>query len=194
MARGVFTNEAGLGTSAMAHGAAQVDHPARQGMWGIFEVFCSTLVVCTVTALVILVSGAYDPEAALAQLQTGVVPDAAMGVPLTARAFSSVLGPAGTWAVSLSLILFAFSSILGWSCYGQQSLRFLTEGDRLLPAYRAVFLLCTVLGAVADVSPLWQLVDLCNALMALPTLAALLLLAPRALSCLAEWERAQTAP
>ena len=194
VARGVFTNEAGLGTSAMAHGAAQVDHPARQGMWGIFEVFCSTLVVCTVTALVILVSGAYDPEAALAQLQTGVVPDAAMGVPLTARAFSSVLGPAGTWAVSLSLILFAFSSILGWSCYGQQSLRFLTGGDRLLPTYRAVFLLCTVLGAVADVSPLWQLVDLCNALMALPNLAAILLLAPRALSCLAEWERAQTAP
>ena len=113
----------------------------------IFEVFCSTLVVCTVTALVILVSGAYDPEAALAQLQTGVVPDAAMGVPLTARAFSSVLGPAGTWAVSLSLILFAFSSILGWSCYGQQSLRFLTGGDRLLPTYRAVFLLCTVLAS-----------------------------------------------
>lgn len=192
VSRGVFTNEAGLGTSAMAHGAAQVDHPARQGMWGIFEVFCSTLVVCTVTALVILVSGAYDPEAALVQLQTGTVPDAAMGVPLTARAFSSVLGPAGTWAVSLSLVLFAFSSILGWSCYGQQSLRFLTGGDRLLPAYRAVFLLCTVLGAVADVSPLWQLVDLCNALMALPNLAALLLLAPRALSCLAEWERAQT--
>lgn len=113
----MFTNEAGLGTSAMAMAPAQVDHPARQGMWGIFEVFCSTLVVCTVTALVILVSGAYDPEAALVQLQTGTVPDAAMGVPLTARAFSSVLGPAGTWAVSLSLVLFAFSSILGWSCY-----------------------------------------------------------------------------
>lgn len=189
VARGVFTNEAGLGTSAMAHGAAQVDHPARQGMWGIFEVFCSTLVVCTVTALVILVSGAYDPEAALAQLQTGVVPDAAMGVPLTARAFSSVLGPAGTWAVSLSLILFAFSSILGWSCYGQQSLRFLTGGDRLLPTYRAVFLLCTVLGAVADVSPLWQLVDLCNALMAIPNLTALLLLSPQVLRELRDWER-----
>lgn len=192
VARGVFTNEAGLGTSAMAHGAAQVDHPARQGMWGIFEVFCSTLVVCTVTALVILVSGAYDQEAALAQLRTGEIPDAAMGVPLTARAFSSVLGPIGTWAVSLSLVLFAFSSILGWSCYGQQSLRFLTGGDRLFPAYRAVFLLCIVLGAVSDVSPLWQLVDLSNALMALPNLAALLLLAPKALACLAEWERTQT--
>lgn len=192
VARGVFTNEAGLGTSAMAHGAAQVDHPARQGMWGIFEVFCSTLVVCTVTALVILVSGAYDPEAALAQLQAGVIPDSAIGIPLTARAFAAVLGPAGTWAVSLSLILFAFSSILGWSCYGQQSLRFLTGGDHFLPVYRAAFLLCTILGAVTDVSPLWQLVDLCNALMALPNLVALLLLAPRALSCLAEWEHAQT--
>ena len=191
IARGVFTNEAGLGTSAMAHGAAQADHPARQGMWGIFEVFVSTLLVCTVTALVILVSGVYVPEEALQQLQGGLVPDASLGVPLTARAFSAVLGPAGERIVALSLILFAFSSILGWSCYGQQSLRFLTGGDRFLPLYRAVFLGCIVLGAVSDTSPLWQLVDLCNALLALPNLLALLLLAPQALSCLREWTARQ---
>ena len=191
VARGVFTNEAGLGTSAMAHGAAQADHPARQGMWGIFEVFVSTLLVCTVTALVILVSGVYVPEEALSQLQSGQIPGSSLGVPLTARAFASVLGPAGEWVVALSLILFAFSSILGWSCYGQQGLRYLTGGDRFLPLYRAVFLGCIVLGAVSDVSPLWQLVDLCNALMALPNLTALLLLSPQALGCLRAWARTQ---
>ena len=188
----MFTNEAGLGTSAMAHGAARVDHPAKQGMWGIFEVFWSPpLLVCTVTALVILVSGVYVPEEALFQLQSGQVPGSSLGVPLTARAFASVLGPAGEWVVALSLILFAFSSILGWSCYGQQGLRYLTGGDRFLPLYRAVFLGGIVLGAVSDVSPLWQLVDLCNALMALPNLAALLLLAPQALSLLRAWTERQ---
>ena len=191
VARGVFTNEAGLGTSAMAHGAAQADHPARQGMWGIFEVFVSTLLVCTVTALVILVSGVYVPEEALSQLQSGQIPGSSLGVPLTARAFASVLGSAGEWVVALSLILFAFSSILGWSCYGQQGLRYLTGGDRFLPLYRAVFLGCIVLGAVSDVSPLWQLVDLCNALMALPNLTAPLLLSPQALGCLRAWAKTQ---
>ena len=191
VARGVFTNEAGLGTSAMAHGAARVDHPARQGMWGIFEVFVSTLLVCTVTALVILVSGVYVPVEALRRLQGGPVPDSELGVPLTAASFASVLGPAGGWAVALSLILFAFSSILGWSCYGQQGLRYLTGGDRFLPLYRAVFLGCVVLGAVSDTQALWQLVDLCSALMALPNLTALLLLSPRALGCLRAWARMQ---
>ena len=191
VARGVFTNEAGLGTSAMAHGAAQVDHPAKQGMWGIFEVFVSTLLVCTVTALVILVSGVYVPEEALRRLQSGPVPDSELGVPLTAASFASVLGPAGGWAVALSLILFAFSSILGWSCYGQQGLRYLTGGDRFLPLYRAVFLGCVVLGAVSDTQALWQLVDLCSALMALPNLTALLLLSPQALGCLRAWAKTQ---
>ena len=187
VARGVFTNEAGLGASAMAHGAVRTDSPARQGMWGIFEVFVSTLLVCTVTALVILVSGVYDPETALRQIQSGNVPDAALGVPLAERAFSAVLGPAGAWAAALSLVLFAFSSILGWSCYGWQSLCFLTGGTRFRRAYLPVFLGGTVLGAVSDVSALWELTDLCTALMALPNLPALLLLAPQALSCLRTW-------
>ena len=179
VARGVFTNEAGLGTSAMAHGAAGVDHPARQGMWGIFEVFLSTLVVCTVTALAILVSGVWDPAGPLT------------GAPLTA-AFGSALGPAGEGAVALSLLLFAFSSILGWSYYGQQCLDFLT-GGRGVRLYRAAFLACALAGAVwDDPAPVWQLVDLCNALMALPNLAALLLLAPRALSLLDQWRTLPT--
>ena len=171
VARGVFTNEAGLGTSAMAHGAARVDCPARQGMWGIFEVFLSTLVVCTVTALAILVSGVWDP----------LSPAALTGAPLTAAAFSQVLGRTGEGIVSLSLLLFAFSSILGWSYYGQQCLEYLA-GGRLLGLYRLLFVLCILAGAVWDPAVIWQLVDLCNALMALPNLAALLVLAPQALS------------
>ena len=171
VARGVFTNEAGLGTSAMAHGAARVDCPARQGMWGIFEVFLSTLLVCTVTALVILVSGLWPLQG---------IP-ALSGAPLTAAAFSQVLGPAGQGVVALSLLLFAFSSILGWSYYGQQCLRFLAGSDRFLLPYRAVFLLCVLAGAVWEPAAVWLLVDLCNALMALPNLTALLLLSPQAL-------------
>ncbi len=175
VARGVFTNEAGLGTSAMAHGAACVDHPARQGMWGVFEVFLSTLLVCTVTALAILVSGVWDPAGPLT------------GAPLTAAAFGSVLGRAGEGAVALSLLLFAFSSILGWSYYGQQCLEYLTGGRGGL-LYRAVFLGCALAGAVwPDQGPVWLLVDLCNALMALPNLTALLLLAPQALKLLDQW-------
>ena len=177
VARGVFTNEAGLGTSAMAHGAARADHPARQGMWGIFEVFLSTLVVCTVTALVILVAGPWQPG----------VPGALTGAPLTAAAFGAVLGRAGEGMVALSLLLFAFSSILGWSYYGEQALRFLTGGSRFLSAYRTVFLAGTLAGALWEGEFLWLLVDLSSALMALPNLAALLILAPQALGLMREW-------
>lgn len=183
VARGVFTNEAGLGTSAMAHGAARTDCPARQGMWGIFEVFLSTLAVCTVTALVILVSG------------FPLSPDGLTGAPLTAAAFGSVLGRAGEGVVAVALLLFAFSSILGWSYYGEQCLFFLSfEKERKrkktspvltlkrsVILYRFAFLGCTVLGAVWQGNSLWQLVDLSSALMALPNLAALLFLAPQAL-------------
>ena len=177
VARGVFTNEAGLGTSAIAHGAARAGHPAQQGMWGIFEVFLSTLVVCTVTALSILVSGVWDASGS-----PGLT-----GAALTAAAFGCVLGRAGQAIVSLSLLLFAFSSILGWSYYGEQCLAFLNGGAALRTLYRAVFLLCTLAGAVWEPERIWTLVDLCNALMALPNLSALLILAPQALSLLHSW-------
>ena len=185
VARGVFTNEAGLGTSAIAHGAAHTDCPARQGMWGIFEVFLSTLLVCTVTTLAILVSGVWDPAS----------PGSLTGAPLTAAAFGSTLGQTGEGVVALSLLLFAFSSILGWSCYGEQCLSFLlsrTRGNILSISrrlYRLLFLACVLAGAVWDAAGIWQLVDLCSALMALPNLAALLLLSPLALKELERWRR-----
>lgn len=177
VARGVFTNEAGLGTSAMVHGAARVDHPARQGMWGIFEVFVSTLLVCTMTALVILVGGVYDPAA----------PEGLTGAPLTAASFAGTLGPVGSGVVAVSLLLFAFSSILGWSYYGGQGLRFLMGSDKLVPVYRGAFLFCVAAGSVWDGELVWLLVDLSSALMAFPNLLALLALSPRALRLLQNW-------
>ena len=177
VARGVFASEAGLGTSAIAHGAAQVSHPAQQGMWGILEVFCSTLLVCTVTALVILVS----------------TPDLTRpgGAHTTAAAFGSALGHTGELIVALSLLLFAFSSILGWSYYGQQALRFLSGSDKLLFLYKGAFLLCIPLGSVLDSGSLWAMVDLWDGLMALPNLIGLVLLSPEVLRLLHQWKNLQ---
>ena len=173
VARGVFASEAGLGTSAMAHGAASPSHPAEQGMWGILEVFCSTLLVCTVTALAILTS---SPDL--------TIPG---GAHTTAAAFSGTLGRPGEIIVSLSLLLFAFSSILGWSYYAQQALRFLTGSDKFSALCRTAFLLCIPLGSILDSSSLWSAVDLWDGLMALPNLIALLLLAPEALRLFHRW-------
>lgn len=180
VARGVFTNEAGLGTSAMAHAAADVDTPAKQGMWGIFEVFVATLVVCTITALVILTSGVYDMETALLAISSGLVDNSMLGAPLSAAAFSTVFGPFGGFFVSLCLILFAFTSLLGASYYGEQCLSYLTGNRRCIPFYRVFFLFAVILGSVSDLSATWLLVDLTNGFMAIPNLIALLLLSGEA--------------
>lgn len=185
VARGVFTNEAGLGTSAMAHSAADVDCPARQGMWGILEVGVSTLLVCTVTALVILVSGVYDPGLGGA----GVPPACGMGAPMTAAAFSSVLGPWGGGMVAVSLLLFAFSSVIGWSYYGQQCLSYLVGDGRGTTIYRVVFLGVVLLGSLCDGAGAWMLVDLCNALMAVPNLLGILMLSGTVGVELRRWRR-----
>lgn len=176
VARGVFTNEAGLGTSSMAHAAADVDDPARQGMWGIFEVFFATLVICTMTSLVILTSGVYAPEAALSAISAGTVDDSMLGAPLSIRAYSTVLGPLGGVFVVSCLILFAFTSLLGACYYGEQCIAFLTGSRRVIPFYRLFFLTACVLGSVGDLSSMWLLVDLSNALMAVPNLLSLLFL------------------
>lgn len=180
VARGVFTNEAGLGTSAMAHAAADVDAPAQQGMWGIFEVFVATLVVCTMTSLVILTSGVYDPAAALNAIASGTVENSMLGAPLSAAAFSTVFGRFGGIFVAVCLILFAFTSLLGASYYGEQCLAYLSGSRRYVPLYRIFFLCAIVLGSVGDLSATWLLVDLSNGLMALPNLAALLRLSGEA--------------
>lgn len=180
IARGVFTNEAGLGTSAMAHAAADAEDPAQQGMWGILEVFVATLVICTMTALVILTSGVYDPAAALNAISSGTVDNSMLGAPLSAAAFSTVFGSLGGIFVAVCLILFAFTSLLGASYYGEQCLSYLTHSRRFVPLYRLVFLGMIVLGSVGDLSATWLLVDLSNGLMAVPNLITLLLLSQEA--------------
>lgn len=189
IARGVFTNEAGMGSSAMAHAAADVGEPAEEGLWGIFEVFTATILICSITAMAILTSGVYAPQSALDAMRRGTVSGSMVGAPLTAAAFASVLGKAGTWIISLSLVLFAFTSILGWSYYGQRGLDDLAGGGRGQRLYCVLFLGCILLGSIGEVGTIWQLADLLNGLMALPNLIALILLAPPALNALKRWER-----
>ena len=181
-----------MGSSAMAHAASDVKEPAEQGMWGIFEVFVATLVVCTMTALVILTTGVYHPAEALAAIQSGTVSDSMLGAPLSAAAFSTVYGPWGGAFVAVCLLLFAFTSLLGWSYYGERGLQYLTGSHRLRWAYRAVFLVMIVVGSAGDMSAVWQMADIFNGLMALPNLTAILLLSPEALSLWRIWVGKQT--
>ena len=181
VARGVFTNEAGVGSSAMAHAAADAESPVQEGYWGMFEVFFATLVVCTVTALCILTSGVYDPAAALVAIGEGRVTGAMTGAPLSAAAFATLFGRWGSLMVAVCLLLFAFTSLLGWSYYGERGLAHLTGGNRLRGFFRLCFLLTVAAGSVGGVGQVWALSDICNGLMALPNLLAVAVLAPEAL-------------
>lgn len=185
IARGVFTNEAGLGSSAIAYAASRESDPVRQGMWGMLEVFAATLVICTASALVLLTSGVYDPETALRAIQSGEG-SALVGAPMASAAFASVLGEGGRALLAGCLTLFAFSSLLGWSYYGEQGLCYLTGGKRWVTGYRILFLLVILLGSVSDVAAAWLLSDLFNALMAAPNLIGILCLSGEAAG---EWKR-----
>lgn len=162
VARGVFTNEAGLGSAPIAHAAATTDHPVRQGLWGIFEVFADTLVICTITALVIVMTGAVD---------TGLD-----GAALTTSAFDEGL-MFGGYIVTFGLVFFAFSTLIGWSYYGERCIEFLF-GAKAIIFYRMVFIPLIVVGAVGGLRAIWALADTLNGLMALPNLIGLLLLSP----------------
>lgn len=188
VARGVFTNEAGMGSSAVAHAAADVDEPAEQGMWGIFEVFLATLVICTVTALVILTSGLYTPRGALMVIEQGEVPDDITGAPLTAASFATVLGRGGYLLVAVCLVMFAFTSLLGAGFYGQRGVEGLSGGKKTLWGYRMIFLMSIFAGSVGKLTWVWQLTDLCNGLLALPNLIALLALSSQALEMFRAYE------
>lgn len=171
VARGVFTNEAGLGSAPLAHASADVKHPSEQGFFGMFEVFADTLVVCTLTALVILCSGVFpgiDPQTGQCLLS---------GAPLTIAAFATVFGKWGSVFIAISILLFAFSTLLSWSLYGQRCFEYLF-GLRGTGLYRLLFLVVIVLGATMDLRLAWELSDTLNGLMALPNLIALWGLAP----------------
>ena len=187
VARGVFTNEAGLGMSAIAHACADVKEPAEQGMWGIFEVFVSTLLICTVTALVVLTTGVYRVDEAAALINGGLVPEGMLGAPLVASGFAALFGRAGEGMVAVCLLLFAFTSLLGAGYYGGRGMESLTRARWAPALYQLLFPVCVVLGAVGDLTQVWYLVDIFNGLLAVPNLLALVLLSPEVLRTLRRW-------
>ncbi len=165
VARGLFSNEAGLGSSPMAHAAARTNEPVREGLVAMMEPFIDTLVICTMTGLVIVVTGAWTEST-----------DSLMGAALTAHAFRSELGEAGAWVVGVGLTLFAYSTMIAWSYYGDRSIFYLF-GERAVMPYRVLYTLLVVVGAAVPLQLVWNLADITNILMALPNLIALLLLA-----------------
>ncbi len=175
ISRGVFSNEAGLGSSVMVHAASDVKEPVVQGMWGIFEVFADTLVVCTLTALTILTSGVYD-YTEYAQYVGGELPaHLKSGVALTSAAFESVFGPIGSKFISIAVMLFAFSTILGWSYYGERAVEYLF-GLKAVPVYKLIFILVIFVGCSISLKLVVDISDTFNGFMALPNLIAITLL------------------
>ena len=169
VARGVFSNEAGLGSAPIAAAAARTDHPSRQGYINMTGTFFDTIVVCSMTGLTIASSGM------LGQI------DAATGAPLTGAnltiaAFRSGLGTFGAWMVTIGIILFAFSTILGWEYYGEKSLEYLAGSTRLNQIYRIIFSLIVFIGATIELQMVWDISDTFNGMMAIPNLICLLLL------------------
>ncbi len=175
MKRGVFSNEAGLGSSVMVHSNSNVKEPVRQGMWGIFEVFADTIIVCTLTAFTVLSSGLVD-------LDTGVAATVYNGIELTkanfvSTVFSMHFGQAGAAFVAIAVMLFAFSTALGWSHYGTKACEYLFGLGSTLP-YRILFVIAIFGGAVMGDNLAWDLADTFNGLMMIPNLIAVIVLCP----------------
>jgi len=171
MKRGVFSNEAGLGSSVMVHSNSNVKEPVKQGMWGIFEVFADTIVVCTLTAFAILSSG-------LINLESGQLAEAFSGLTkndLVATVFEQKFGTIGSGFIAVSIALFAFSTVLGWSHYGTKACEYLLGEKRTIP-YRVLFVLLVFGGAVMGDNLAWDLADTFNGLMMIPNLIGVIVL------------------
>ncbi|MFI3118152.1 alanine/glycine:cation symporter family protein [Streptococcus suis] len=164
IARGVFSNESGLGSAPIAAAAAKSDNPVEQGLISMTGTFIDTLIICTLTGLTILVTGQWSVEGL-------------EGAPLTQAAFATVFGNAGSIALTISLVLFAFTTILGWSYYGERCIEFLFGTKSILP-YRLLFVAMVALGGFLKLDLIWTIADIVNGLMALPNLIALLALSP----------------
>ncbi|WP_093988645.1 alanine/glycine:cation symporter family protein [Massiliimalia timonensis] len=162
--RGVFSNEAGMGSASIAHAAADSSNEVEEGMWGIFEVFFDTLLMCTITGLVILTTGV---------LETGLD-----GAQLTAAAFSSVFGSSFSgYFLTISISMFAFATLIGWYYYGESCVKYLfSHRPNMLLWYRFLYLSCTVLGAVMELQVVWKISDTFNGFMVLPNLIGLIFL------------------
>ncbi len=168
--RGVFSNEAGLGSSVLVHSSSNVREPVRQGMWGIFEVFFDTFVVCTMTAIVVLSTGYID-------LTTGAPIAGVNGDTLVSDAFGQLFGQAGSWFVAIAMLFFAFTTVLGWSQYGSKAVEYLF-GTTGVKVYKVIFVLMIVSGAIMEGGLAWDLSDTFNGLMMIPNLIGVLALFP----------------
>ncbi|HEM4047177.1 TPA: alanine/glycine:cation symporter family protein [Streptococcus suis] len=164
IARGVFSNESGLGSAPIAAAAAKSDNAVEQGLISMTGTFIDTIIICTLTGLTILVTGQWSVEGL-------------EGAPLTQAAFATVFGNTGSIALTISLVLFAFTTILGWSYYGERCIEFLFGTKSILP-YRLVFVAMVALGGFLKLDLIWTIADIVNGLMALPNLIALLALSP----------------
>lgn len=162
ISRGVFSNEAGMGSSPISHAAVQNVDAIEQGFWGIFEVFFDTIIVCSLTAFVILTSGLLD---------SGLD-----GVALSVACFEQGFGRIGGILFAISIISFAIPSILGWYYYARECIRYLWKGKGMLYVYQGIFLLLLVAGAVMDLHYVWEIADTLNGLMAIPNLISLVIL------------------
>ncbi len=167
--RGVFSNEAGLGSSVMVHSNSNIKEPVKQGMWGIFEVFADTMVVCTMTALVVLTSGVYDINAAMGTHTN----DATM----VAEAFNSVFsfGNIGAKFIAIAILLFAFTTVLGWDHYGTKAWEYLF-GTKTTKVYKVIHLITIMFGALLTSSLAWDISDTFNGLMMIPNLIGVIAL------------------
>lgn len=174
--RGVFTNEAGMGTASMAHGEAQVAHPAEQGLMGIMEVFLDTIVICTLTALVILTSGI-------------PIPYGAEGLQLTGQAFSAVCGGWTEYVITGALVLFAVATVLGWGVYGNQCVRYLL-GGKSVKLFALAQIAMVLVASVADTGAIWSAAQAVNGLMAIPNLIALAMLSGKLSGLVREYKEA----
>ncbi len=164
IARGVFSNESGLGSAPIAAAAAKTHEPAEQGLISMTGTFIDTLVICTLTGLSILVTGKWTVKGL-------------EGAPLTQSAFATVFGNIGVLVLTLCLVLFAFTTILGWSYYGERCFEFLF-GVKHINIYRSIFIIMVALGGFLELDLIWTIADIVNGLMAIPNLIALLALSP----------------
>ena len=163
VSRGIFSNEAGIGTGSIAHACADTDQPVKQGMFGIFEVFADTIVICTLTALVILCSG------------VGINYGQAAGAELTISGFTATYGNWVSVFTAIAMCCFAFSTILGWGLYGARCIEFVFS-HKIVKPFMVVYSLVAILGATVDLGLVWGIADTCNGLMSIPNLIALFLL------------------
>lgn len=160
--RGVFSNEAGLGSAPIAHSASSTKNPVHQGLWGMFEVFFTTIIICTISALVVLTTGIWE---------TGAVQGSALSI----ASFNSIFPYAGGFIVTLATVFFALSTILGWAYYGEVSIEYLSHNSKkAVQIYRCVYIAFVFLGAVGNLELIWSISETMNGLMAIPNLVGII--------------------